>query len=95
MGAHPHCLQGLGISEGVPVIYSLGNYWFNSKRVDTALLKVVVKDKKAEKVQMIPALQHDCRTDHLEGAEAQRIISYLNSISIDGAALDENGVLIR
>ena len=95
VGAHPHCLQGLGISEGVPVIYSLGNYWFNSKRVDTALLKVVVKDKKAEKVQMIPALQHDCRTDHLEGAEAQRIISYLNSISIDGAALDENGVLIH
>ncbi len=95
VGAHPHCLQGLGISEGVPVIYSLGNYWFNSKRVDTALLKVVVKDKKAEKVQMIPALQHDCRTDHLEGAEAQRVISYLNSISIDGAALDENGVLIR
>ncbi len=93
VGAHPHCLQGLGQVDGVPVIYSLGNYWFNSKTVDTALLKVVVEDGKLLSVQMIPALQHDCRTDHLEGADRQRIIDYLNSISRDGVSLDAEGYL--
>ena len=95
VGGHPHCLQGLGCVEGVPIVYSLGNYWFNSKTVDTALLKVVVADGKLESLQMIPALQHDCRTDHLEGAEKQRIIDYLNSISRDGVSLDGEGYLIR
>ncbi|MCR5418341.1 MAG: CapA family protein [Lachnospiraceae bacterium] len=94
VGAHPHCLQGLGQCGGVPVIYSLGNYWFNSKRVDTALLKVVIEDGSLTGVQMIPALQHDCRTDHLEGAEKQRIIDYLNSISRDGISLDAEGYLV-
>ncbi len=93
VGCHPHCLQGLGMCGQVPVIYSLGNYWFNSKRVDTALLKVVVEDCRISSLQMIPALQHDCRTDHVEGSEADRIISYLNSISIGGAHLDGSGYL--
>ncbi len=93
VGCHSHCLQGLGEKSGVPVIFSLGNYWFNSKTVDTALLKVAVQDKKLKSVQMVPALQHDCRTDHLEGTEKTRIIDYLNSISIDGVRLDEDGFL--
>ncbi|MCR5339032.1 MAG: CapA family protein, partial [Lachnospiraceae bacterium] len=95
VGAHPHCLQGLGLCGEVPVVYSLGNYWFNSKRVDTALLKVVVEEGRLRSLQMIPALQHDCRTDHVEGAEAERIIGYLNSISRDGAHLDAEGFLER
>ncbi|MBR4759760.1 MAG: CapA family protein [Lachnospiraceae bacterium] len=93
VGAHPHCLQGLGMCGQVPVVYSLGNYWFNSKRVDTALLKVVVEEGRLTSLQMIPALQHDCRTDHLEGVEADRIIGYLNSISVDGAHLNSSGYL--
>ena len=31
IGAHPHCLQQIGVVQGVPVMYSLGNFWFNSK----------------------------------------------------------------
>ena len=93
VGGHPHCLQGIGKCGNVPVIYSLGNYWFNSKTVDTALLKVTVQDGDLKSVQMIPALQHDCRTDHVEGADKQRIIDYINSISRDGVSLDSEGYL--
>ena len=31
IGAHPHCLQGIEYYEGKPIVYSLGNFWFNDK----------------------------------------------------------------
>ena len=40
VGDHPHCLQPLAYVGDVPVIYSLGNFWFNSRQVDTCLLEV-------------------------------------------------------
>jgi hypothetical protein len=30
VGCHSHAIQGIEILEGVPIIYSLGNYYFNS-----------------------------------------------------------------
>jgi poly-gamma-glutamate synthesis protein (capsule biosynthesis protein) len=29
IGGHTHCLQGIEYKDGVPVYYSLGNYWFS------------------------------------------------------------------
>jgi len=31
IGAHSHCLQGMEYYDGKPIIYSMGNYWFNNK----------------------------------------------------------------
>ncbi len=28
IGGHTHCLQGIAYIEDVPVLYSLGNFWF-------------------------------------------------------------------
>lgn len=92
VGAHPHCLQGLDSANGVPVIYSLGNYWFNSKPLDTALLKVVVKKAGVETVQMIPARQQDCSTFMLQGSEKQRVLDYLKTIS-PNVLIDDEGYL--
>jgi len=41
IGAHPHILQGMEFYEGKPIIYSLGNYWFNMRSLNTALLRIV------------------------------------------------------
>ncbi|MBR1854959.1 MAG: CapA family protein [Lachnospiraceae bacterium] len=38
IGAHSHCLQGLELYEDKPVIYSLGNFWFNEKTLDTMMV---------------------------------------------------------
>lgn len=40
IGAHSHCLQGMEYYDGKPIIYSLGNYWFNEKTLDTMLLQL-------------------------------------------------------
>lgn len=92
IGAHPHCLQPVGYVKGVPVVYSLGNFWFNSKSLDTALARVIIAEAGELRVQLIPAKQEDCRTRLLEGAEKNRVIGYINSISTQGY-LDEDGYL--
>jgi len=81
IGDHPHCLQNIDYIDGVPVIYSLGNYWFNSKTRDTGLFKAVLQADGNLKCQFIAAKQHDCRTDIETGEEKQRILDYMQCIS--------------
>ncbi|MBO4903578.1 MAG: CapA family protein [Lachnospiraceae bacterium] len=46
IGDHSHCLQGIDYVKGVPVFYSLGNFWFNSKTLDTCIVSVTVLTEK-------------------------------------------------
>ncbi|MDO4488047.1 MAG: CapA family protein [Eubacteriales bacterium] len=94
IGDHPHVLQGISYEDGVPCIYSLGNYWFNSKSQDTCLVSVTIdpETKGVLEFKFIPARQQGCRTFILKDSEKQRVISYMNSIS--SAVLDEEGVLL-
>ena len=89
---HSHCLQGIEIIDGVPVFYSLGNFLFNSKTVDTCLVKASVQDGKLNSLQFIPALQTDCRTEMLSGAEKARVIAYMRTLS-PGITMDEEGYI--
>lgn len=94
VGGHTHCLQGIQYYGDVPVIYSLGNFWFNSKTVDTCLFKVNITKEGIESMQFVPAIQQDSRTDLAYGAEKDRIISYMEEISY-GVSIDENGYISR
>lgn len=90
IGDHSHCLQRLDAVNGVPVIYSLGNYWFNSKTQNTCLVEVSIKDKKMEYFKFIPCLQSDCRTIELEGEKREEMLSYMRSIS-PNVTIDSDG----
>lgn len=81
IGDHPHVLQPLANVEGVPTIYSLGNYWFNSSTLNTCLVKVKVKDGEMQSFQFLPALQSNCYTQLLSGAEKEAVLEYMRSIS--------------
>ena len=88
IGDHSHCLQPIQYVNGVPVVYSLGNFLFNSKELDTCLVKAVVTEEGLESLQFLPALQKNCSTSMLYGEEKERVLSYMRSISphvnIDG-----------
>lgn len=90
IGDHPHCLQPIGVIRGVPVIYSLGNFWFNSKTLDTGMLEVVIDQTGIVSYQFIPCLQSGCRTTLLQGAEKERVLSYMRGIS-EGVQIDAEG----
>lgn len=87
IGAHSHCLQGMEYYEGKPIIYSLGNYWFNEKTLDTMLLDLHFFGNEEEQnleVKVIPGVQSNYTTTYAESPEEQeRIYTFLEDISIN------------
>ncbi len=101
IGAHTHFLQGMEYYKGKPIIYSLGNFWFNEKTLDTMLLKVHIYGKddtssgtaEQVEVQVIPAVQKNyVTTEATTSDEKNRIYQFLQSISVN-AVLDSDGIL--
>lgn len=92
IGDHPHCLQPIQYVNGVPVVYSLGNFWFNSREVDTCLVKAVIGEDGLKSLQFVPALQKGCVTSMLHEDEKNRVLDYMRSIS-PKIMIDEEGFI--
>lgn len=90
VGDHPHCLQGITYINETPVIYSLGNFWFNSKTVDTALLQITVSGNKITELSIFPCRQQACRTVTLENAERDAFFQNMRNLSPD-VQIDSEG----
>ncbi len=83
IGDHPHCLQGITYFGDTPLIYSMGNFWFNSKTLDTGMVQVTIGKEGLEDFQFVPAIQSDCRVDFAYGEEKERILAFMREISPD------------
>lgn len=95
IGAHSHWIQGMEYYNGKPIIYSLGNYWFNSESLETMLVQLHFKgddDGSTLEVEVIPAMQTGCETHYVEGEERDRIFRLLEEISIN-IRIDESGMV--
>ena len=93
VGGHPHVLQGIEFYNGAPVIYSLGNFWFNTRNQPTMLLKLEI-GKEGMKTIIVPGTQAYSETHYMADASARRnlynkIISWSprNAISIDDSGV--------
>jgi len=97
IGAHSHCLQGMEYYEGKPIIYSLGNYWFNGKTLDTMLLELEFSGDETMQqmeVRIVPAVQTEYRTAYAKSfAEQRRIYDFLESISVNVEISDQGFVM--
>ena len=94
IGAHPHMLQKIDYVNDVPVVYSLGNYIFNSKTLDTCLITATIKSDHSVSLQMIPAIQQGCTVKEAFGSEAQRILDEMSGMS-PNIVIDSNGFISR
>ncbi len=96
IGAHSHCLQPISIVSGVPVVYSLGNFLFNSKTLDTGLVECVIERAdtgsaaRLRSLTFLPCIQSGCAVRFAEGEEKGRILQYMRDIS-PGTAIDADG----
>lgn len=94
IGAHTHCLQGFEFYNNTPIVYSLGNYWFNDKTLDTMLITVHCYGNDNEEhleVIITPALQKNCKTAYVsDAAEQRKLYDRLEAISIN-AVIDDSG----
>lgn len=94
IGDHPHCLQGITYFDDTPVIYSMGNFWFNSRTIDTGMVCVTIDREGLKSFQFMPALQSDCRVDLVYDAEKERILNQMRELS-PGVTIDQEGYVSK
>lgn len=97
IGGHTHCLQGMTYIEDVPVIYSLGNFWFGStptdgvRKKDTAIVQLRLASDGSVRFRFIPCVQQNRQTYLVtDAAEKARIIAFEQQLS-KGVRIDEDG----
>ncbi len=73
VGGHPHILQGFEFYRGVPVIYSLGNFWFNTRYQPTGLLKLII-GRDGMKTVFVPGMQAGSETHYMSDAASRRAL---------------------
>lgn len=92
IGGHTHCLQGFGYHNGKPIIYSLGNYWFNGRTADTGLSQLVIHtDSNEIDFRFLPCVQQGCRTSLAQEEDKRRILDLMQRISASGVSVGEDG----
>ena len=91
VGAHPHCLQNIEYIDGIPVFYSLGNYFFSAGARDTGVLKITLNcgDASIRSLQFIPMEQYR-GVSTLEGSQKESVLAQMRSVS-PGVSIDEDG----
>lgn len=97
IGAHPHCLQGMKYYKGHPIIYSLGNFWFDEFPEDTMLLEVSLTGSKGSPlttaVKVHPGTQTDLTTTLASSPAARsKILTRLEQISVN-VSITEDGTV--
>lgn len=96
IGGHTHCLQGFEMIGDVPVIYSLGNFWFSSSTLDTGLAQVTIDRNGDLALSFIPCIQERFRTRLVtEPAETERIFDFLQKHSARGTVLNGEGFVLK
>lgn len=93
IGCHPHVLQGIEYYNGVPIVYSLGNFWFNSKLRETGLVEASFTIDGLDTLKFVPALQKNCRTELVtEPAAKAAALDFMSRLS-NGVTIDQEGVI--
>ena len=90
VGAHTHCLEGIGYIDGKPVFYSLGNFIFGQNIDRSAAVKVTVAEDGTVSYALIPVYASDGQTKQMDANAASGLFSYMESIS-DNASVDAAG----
>lgn len=93
VGGHPHVLQGIEYMDGKPVIYSMGDFWFNGETKYTGLLNLEISPEGLKGMSFTPCLQTEYTTRYISDAEEQRkMYDFLESLS-PNIEIDDNGVI--
>jgi poly-gamma-glutamate synthesis protein (capsule biosynthesis protein) len=92
IGSHPHVLQKIDYVSGVPVVFSMGNFIFNSKTLDTCMILTTLHRNGSVNLQFVPAVQSGSTVYEAAGEDAARIMNYMGSIS-PGINIDTNGYI--
>lgn len=94
VGAHTHCLQGMEFYKNKPIIYSVGNFWFNSKTLDSCVMTFTVDKDMNVQTQILPLLQKGCETRLLTAENERRaLFDRVESYEPQGVSISDNGIV--
>ncbi len=94
IGGHPHCLQGMDFYNGVPVIYSVGNFWFNSKSLDSCVITLRINSDIKTEALIVPLEQKNCETRLLtDPAESRALFDRVESFEPQGVIISDDGLI--
>ena len=86
-------LQGIGYVDGKPVVYSLGDFWFNGETKYTAVVNLKVTIDGLAELSVLPCIQEGYETHYISAkSEQEAFYDYLRDLSPE-AAISENGIV--
>lgn len=92
IGSHPHRLQGVEFIGDVPVVYSLGNFWFSTGTLYATIGQIEIDENGSLALRLLPCMQRSKRTRLLTKEEdCKNFYQYVADLS-DDVQIDENGV---
>lgn len=93
VGGHPHVLQGIEYVDGRPIVYSMGDFWFNHETKYTGLLKLNITVDGLKEMSFVPCQQTGYTTQYLRETDAQReMYDFLQNLS-PNAVIGNDGVI--
>ncbi len=93
IGGHTHCLQGMEFYKNVPIVYSVGNFWFNSKNLDSCVITLEVDRAGDMGIKIMPLKQQNCETRLLAGEDARALYDRVESYEPQGVSIADDGLI--
>ena len=94
IGGHPHCLQGMDFYKDVPIIYSVGNFWFNSKSLDSCVITLKINNNADMETLIVPLEQKNCETRFLvEEAERRALFDRVEGFEPKTVSIADDGLI--
>lgn len=95
IGSHTHCLQGMDYYNGKPIIYSTGNFWFNSRTLDSCVITLRIDNDMNVETRLLPLKQQNCETRILTDYEDYRgLYDRVESYEPQGVTITDDGVIL-
>lgn len=92
IGGHAHRMQGVYYVSGVPVVSSMGNFWFSTGALYTTIAQLKISSEGKIQLVLMPCVQQDMKTYMLtEPEDVSKFYEYVADLS-ENIVIDENGV---
>lgn len=91
VGSHSAIPQGIEYYKGKPIVYSLGNFMFNSKEFNTMSLKVEIDENKKANLYVLPCKTSNAYMSFLK--EKEEFYERIEKLS-SGLTINADGLII-
>ncbi len=95
IGGHTHCLQGMEFYKDAPIVYSVGNFWFNSKTLDSCVITLEIGNNADMNIRIMPLKQQNCETRLLTGEDSRALFDRVESYEPQGILIADDGLITK